>query len=1084
MENFNVSTNILRDSDTAINYIPTRNAKDNFNRIISNFNNNNRFQGIIGSYGTGKSTFLWAFEQYLLGKNKYFDSKENQVLVSKSFKFIKLIGEYKPLSVSLANTLKIKILKDEPSDIDELVLSKLESAIKSNTKKNIITVLILDEFGKFLEYAVKNNPDKEVYFIQKLAEFFNDPKKLALSICSLHQNFSSYGQTLNSEQFKEWEKVKGRMKEVPFNEPIDQLLYFASERNYFKDLSLNDDSLKLFNLIKTHNISDKKQILDTELAKKLLPIDYISAEILTKSLQRYGQNERSLFTFLDIDESFSLKRFYNNTQLVGKDITTYNLSEVFDYIHEHYYYVISAKSNTDLTHWNAIKSALDQADTRLSIDYIIPGRKIIKAIGLLNIFSHLGSKIDEEFLINYSKLALGIDNAEDIIKKLTSQKIISYKNYKHRYVFVDWTDIDIESELNKASDKIQRTNNTSERVAQLDGFHPILVKSYYFKTGTPRVFIHKSSSVFSKELPEDSDALINYVFPETDIKPLKVDLPIVYAVFKNTKEINSLFFEIDTAKKVKEENKEDISALKELDERIFYSEQKLKDILIEDVYSNKNVTWHYSGKEKKIKNKSQLNKLLNLVLEEHYQLSPILKSELINKSKLSTPISTARKNLFSQLISNGEKEDIGFGKDKFPPEKTIYLSFIKKIGLHRLNKKTGFYEFGTPDFDQSPLIKSYETLWSISTQFLNDSKKDKKNIKDLYEALTKAPLKLKQGVVDFWVPIFLIAKTEDYALFNANGYIPNIDTEVFDVMYKSPHKFWIKAFDISGVKLEVFNKYKSILNQKKTSKPSEKDFINTIKPFIVFTRSLNTFQLNTTNLKPEVVNLREAIINSKDPEKSFFEDFPKALNYSDAIENGDQLMLKGFVSKMQDSISEIRDSYTALIDRFEDVIKKVLLAENTEFKSYQKLLIERLESIDSTLLNSKLRNIYRKCINNTNDKKIFLEGIAYAVLGKGLDKIADFEEAILNKDFQSNYKKLLSLVDLHKIKNTHKKDAVFGVKIFNESGDDIERKIVVQSKDKGEVKKMFDKINNSFNGIDVNLKKAVLIQLLKEEINE
>ena len=343
----------------------------------------------------GSQLFYGLLSSIFLGNNKYFDSKENEVLGNVSFKFIKLIGEYKPLSVSLANALKIKTLKDISTDIDELVLSKLESVIKSNTKKNIITVLILDEFGKFLEYAVKNNPDKEVYFIQKLAEFFNDPKKLALSICSLHQNFSSYGQTLNSEQFKEWEKVKGRMKEVPFNEPIDQLLYFASERNYFKGLSLSDDSLKLFNLIKTHNISDKKQILDTELAQKLLPIDYISAEILTKSLQRYGQNERSLFTFLDIDESFSLKRFYNNTQSVGKDITTYNLSEVFDYIHEHYYYVISAKSNTDLTHWNAIKSALDQADTRLSIDYIIPGRKIIKAIGLLNIFSHLGSKIDE-----------------------------------------------------------------------------------------------------------------------------------------------------------------------------------------------------------------------------------------------------------------------------------------------------------------------------------------------------------------------------------------------------------------------------------------------------------------------------------------------------------------------------------------------------------------------------------------------------------------------------------------------------------------------------------------------------------------
>ena len=57
---------------------------------VSNFKNNNRFQGIIGSYGTGKSTFLWAFEQYLLGNNKYFDSKENEVLGNVSFKFIKV----------------------------------------------------------------------------------------------------------------------------------------------------------------------------------------------------------------------------------------------------------------------------------------------------------------------------------------------------------------------------------------------------------------------------------------------------------------------------------------------------------------------------------------------------------------------------------------------------------------------------------------------------------------------------------------------------------------------------------------------------------------------------------------------------------------------------------------------------------------------------------------------------------------------------------------------------------------------------------------------------------------------------------
>ena len=1084
MKNFNVSTNIIRDKDTLIDYIVTRNSSDNFDRIISNYNNNNKFQAIIGSYGTGKSSFLWAFEQHLLEKNTFFSTLNKEALGGDTFDFISLIGVFNSLSVSLAKALKIKNVDDNSLNIEDVVLSELERLIKRNTKKKTITVLIIDEFGKFLEYAVQNNPDKEVYFIQQLAELFNDPKKLALSICTLHQNFSSYGQSLTKEQFKEWEKVKGRMKEVPFNEPIDQLLYFASERNSFKNLSLNGDSLKLFNLIKKHNVSDKKQILDTSLAQKLLPLDYISAEVLTKSLQRYGQNERSLFTFLDVDESFSFKRFYNQSVTDSKPPTTFSLSEVYDYIYEHYLYVLTSNTNLDLTHWNAIKSALDQVDTRLDTKYINSGRKIIKTIGLLNIFTHLGSKIDEKFLVSYAELALEIKEATHIVKKLISQKIISYKNYKHRYVFVDWTDINIDHELDIASNKIRKVTNTSERISELGNINPILVKKYYFKTGTPRIFTHKSSNECLVELPEDSDALINYVFSKTGEITSAIDLPIIYAVFNNTNEINDLLFDIDKAKKVKEENREDLSAIKELDERIFYSEQNLQNILFKDIYSSSDVSWFYNGKKRTINNKSHLNALLNEVLDAHYVLAPVLKSELINKSKLSTPISTARRRLISQLLDNEDKKDLDFDKNKFPPEKTIYLSLIKATGIHKLNSDTGFYEYGTPDFNKDEFTKSYKTLWDLSIRFLEDSKEDKKLVKDLYDTLSSSPLKLKKGIIDFWVPIFLIVKNEDYALFNADGYIPNIDKGVFDVMYKSPHKFWVKAFDISGIKLTVFNKYKSLLNRKNTDKASEKDFINTIKPFILFTRTLNNYALNTKNLSPQTIALREAINKAKDPQKAFFEDFPKALNYAEALEKEDVNMLEGFVQKMKGSIDEMKVSYQELLSRFEDKIITVLSESNIEFAIYQDLLLNRLSSINPDLLNSRLRNIYRKCTNPTKEKNKFLEGIAYAVLNKSLENINDDEEEILHKDFELNYKKLLSLVDIHTIKSTHTNDAVFSIKIFNESGKDIERKAIVPLKANVEVQKMYDKINDSFNGMSVDLKKAVLIKLLEEETNE
>lgn len=73
-----------------------------------------------------------------------------------------------------------------------------------------------------------------------------------------------------------------------------------------------------------------------------------------------------------------------------------------------------------------------------------------------------------------------------------------------------------------------------------------------------------------------------------------------------------------------------------------------------------------------------LNKTLSLICEKLYSKSPVFKNEMVNKEVLSTPILTARKQLIKALINFGEKENIGFDSKLFPPERTIYLSLIKK----------------------------------------------------------------------------------------------------------------------------------------------------------------------------------------------------------------------------------------------------------------------------------------------------------------------------------------------------------------------------------------------------------------------
>ena len=50
--------------------------------------------------------------------------------------------------------------------------------------------------------------------------------------------------------------------------------------------------------------------------------------------------------------------------------------------------------------------------------------KILKTIGLLSISAAAGSDLGQDFVIQYSKVCLGIKNAESLIKDLQNKKLI------------------------------------------------------------------------------------------------------------------------------------------------------------------------------------------------------------------------------------------------------------------------------------------------------------------------------------------------------------------------------------------------------------------------------------------------------------------------------------------------------------------------------------------------------------------------------------------------------------------------------------------------------------------------------------
>jgi hypothetical protein len=1067
--NFTTSVNIIRDTERDFNYIPTPNAKQVVSQIVNDFKKGIRSFNIIGTYGTGKSSFLWALEQSIIGNKRYFEP--NFIAAKPKVDFVKIVGSYNSVVEQFADIFEVKTAKNK----HENILSEIFNHYHALGKTNKILFVLIDEFGKFLEHASKNNPENELYFIQQLAEFCNNPKHNVVLITTVHQSVESYAYSLTSTQKQEWAKVKGRFREITFNEPVEQLLFLASE--YFAENFENKPSkgqvencLKLAEATKAFNFNKN---FTKEIASKLFPLDILSANVLTLSLQRYGQNERSLFSFLESTDHTGLSKINK------RENPFYNLSCVYDYLNFNFYSFITSKYNPDFSSWSSIRSSLEQIERVFEIkinDY----SKAIKTIGLLNIFSASGAILDKLFLIGYLETACGIQDAQLIIENLEKKKIIRYRNHSNRYILFEGTDLDIQSALIEAANKISEVSDITALLNKYFQFTPVFAKLYSYEKGTPRFFEFKISEHPISLQPEgEIDGFINLIF-NNKLKIFEIEEAsksqreaIIYCYFKNSTEIKNLLFEIEKIEKVIEENKEDKVAKRELENIADAQKRLLNHYIIDSIYSgSKEVKWFFKGEEKKITNKKDFNKLLSQVCNLIYDATPVFKNELVNKHKISASIHAAKRNYFKALANNWDKENLGFDEVKFPPEKTIYLSLLKENGISPIRENT---------FDVININKhsSFNRLWKVSENFLENAKSEQKSILEFVEILSKRPFKLKQGLIDFWVPTFLFIKRDDFALFNDSGYIPTLSDENIELLSKYPQNYSIKTFDIEGVKLDIFNSYRTFLNQSKETKFDNNSFIETIRPFIVFYKQLPEYSKQTKRLSTSALKIRQAIATSKDPEETFFESFPNALGITLNALQQDKTKLQRYTTNLQNAVRELRTSYDGLIKRFEEFICNEFVGKSVDFDEYKEHLQIRYSKLKKHLLLANQKTFIQRIDSALDDRKAWLNSISQAVVGKTLENFNDEDEIMLYDRFKSMVIELDSLTNISKADIDEHNEDIIGVKI-DTFFSNINPKIVRVPKKKADEIEQLKLALKKKLGTDKTSNIAAVLNLLKE----
>ncbi len=1071
---FSPSVNIQRDSEKDFEYVVTPNSIEIYKQIVSNFETGVHSFSIIGSYGTGKSSFLVAFKRNLKGDQNIFEPLNGELKKADSFEFDMLVGRHG----SLVKDFAIHFDLNENAT-DKEVLKEIEKRQKKYKKAGIYWFIIIDEFGKYLEYAAKHNPEAELYFIQQLSEFANEEDKNVFLINTLHQAFDSYAFGLDQQQRKEWDKVKGRLKELAFNEPVEQLLFIASEHLHNDSKSVTNKALKsLVTTISEAQVFPLKSRLDLELARSLYPLDPISASTLALALQAYGQNERSLFSFLHSDDDRGINSFDSKG---GK---FYGVGDVYDYLIYNHHSFLTSKYNPHYIQWNALKNAIERVETISTFDErVLDYVEVVKVIGLLNIFAASGAKIDRSFLESYLLKVSNIEGVDELLDELEKKKVIRFRSFKNQYILFEGTDYDIELELQNASQKVELVKDVVPYVKQHFSFPYIPAKEAFYKTGTPRFFeFIVSEKPVDEKVDQPIDGVLNLVFGATEkqVKELSKDNPnpVFYGVFNSVEKIKLEIFEIHKIDSLLKHIESDKVAEKELRALRNSHIANLDQLILNSIYSSsEEIKWVYKGIEIEIADQRAFNSQLSKIIEDVYHKAPTYKNELINKHKVSPAVYRPRKELLRMLMDNRYQPYLGFEEETFPAEKTIYHSLLHHTGLHE--ERNGIWDFYTPE-KESELFP----LWQICEEFFESTKSGKKSLTDLITELQKPPVGLKNGLIEIWIPIFVIMKSSDFALYHEGAYIPELKYDVINLVFRNPKLFEIKAFEIDEKKRELFKKYRIFQNLPTEAEFSNQVFVETIRPFLLTYNDLNEYGRKTNKISPEARRLRDAIKTATDPEKAFFEAFPQALGYNSLDQLKSEKAISDFINILDTKIFEIENSFTDLLDRIEAHLLRVLeLEEGMSFEKYVASINKRFGDIKDYRLADYQKKLLNRLLSKLNDREKWISAVGLAVIDKPISKLKDDEEEKLFYNLTERLEELDSLVEISKEKVDTDKDEAFQLELIPFGRKPIKQNIKVSKKSIIDDEEKVKHIRQQLTG---NKKKdlAILFRLIEDIANK
>jgi len=1002
-------------------YVLTPSMRRPFQRILDGLASGatRRAWRITGDYGTGKSSFALVLAHLLqeASRDNVGDLKVALGMDTKqslpNLLPVLITGSRAPLVPTIAEAVRHALLSSPAGKGNDATnaLDVLQRAIDYQDGRALLTgvglakdaavstgyagiLLVLDELGKFLEFASFNPEQDDVFILQQLGEDAarsGDRPLLLLGL--LHQGFQAYAERLDAEARLEWEKVAGRFEEITFDQPLGHTITLVQAA-----LNIDIDQLpEAVRAIGEALIQQSRQAgwlagaqdVSEVALLGVYPLHPTLLPVLVRFFGRFGQNERSLYNFLLSHDPRALPEFANSGKAVGH---WYTIADFYDYVRSAYGHALGG--NSYQSHWSRMVDTLDGLAELPNVSL-----RLLKTIALLNVLDAEHLSATQEVL----SIALTTDDTlTDItpaLQELRRDGLLFSRGHGGGFLLWPATSVNLDEALKAANDALGEVGEVSRTLRSMLDTRPLLARRHAIETGTLRHFEVRYASMDTladiAQAPSSADGLVVMVLCDDEKDRAAARLiaqeqlaPLDHVIIGLTPALHSLASELksvrlwqwvldhtpdlahDTYARA-EATRQLLNAKSDLSSRVTTS------IPLRSSRSDKDVAWFRAGEELRFPGGRGLTALLSDVSDALYPLAPRVQHELLNRQMLSSAGAAARMRLIERMLTKAGEPQLALDDRKTPPERSMYLSVLQRGQLHRV--VGGQYVIALPEEDHDPLNLRPALLALLD--HLRTRPDIRVSAQSLLDVIQSVPYGTRQGVSVLLLAALISAHGHEIAVYEEGTFVPNVAPDVFLRLSKNPGAFDLQWAAITGVRSVVFDEVARVLPKARQSE--ERNLLDIIAPLCVFAaQELPEYTRKAKNLSAEATKVRDALLHAQEPSTLLFRQLPEACGLPPFLPDeapADQ-SVQAFVSALMRVYHELLSAYEQLMARLQHAITDQLhLGRSLE----QEVVAARANAIAFRSQNDlKLRAFALRLADLNLQGNAWLESIASTVIAK------------------------------------------------------------------------------------------------------